>query len=1035
MDILRRDELRRRELERVGLLEVSSSSGLRDVVAGQDVEQATAEGVPSANGVKTREEMRELKGRLKELQELVNALERPAVAPQPAGVRQLRRVQQPPLQARDQLLAEMQEQLRLQKELHLRRKELEELMRKDLMDSLCKNEDRIQTGAVDQPRGGLVASDSKSDLSSIRSANGWFHDGTAPANHRSRQLSLSSNLSQQHQGDTAETNVQLKALRAQIESLHLEVRRQSEMRIGSLEQRTGDYNSNVPLAEVEAIRERQQQQHGQMIHLTNSLNQCFHVLQEVQREVAGLQRTVEALARQQEEIARAQLQNVPPPPPPPPPSGPAPRQPQSGLGGGSNNNNNNNTNTSPLRQNSSYTANSENLGPTSVVAAVQEAANRLSEPWHLPDIDFGASLAMSNHQPWLQYQQNHHQQQQHPQGATAVVPPDHQWSFQQQHQPMATPDRMTLNNQVPAPGVRANNYWDNFRSFSRQNRLSASSGSGQMHEIMVPPSAPAQQQQQQASCSSAAAAAAAAAAAPNVAQVTPRQLHAAAAAAAASAATQHQQPRAALIEPNFSSPPRPRRKQKINREQNREESSNLHPYAHHPSAAAMVHPMPHNSGHQTGQEVNLASVSPVVSSLTRSIYSQINNVISRHEHNPDRLARLYHELQSLGSSDNEQLQPRRADLPPASSTVQALRRLDISDGQEKERMVPAQQFEYPSQPRGWPLNRNSPKTRAEKKRFPADRRANENEHSSSPDIWRARQQGGEGNLGTIHRSLGELSSFLQGAAAAAAIPCEGRVHEAAEDAAEGAAVDISADDEDEGQNNSRKQSQTNEELVRMAAAAVDGAVGMALPMPKNAVMKTLNSNANHNEVPKNMMQQKEAGASHMSQDQEETNSPNSMSENMVAERGFINVNIEFLDEAAGNAAVVSVAAAGDMSEMAEADQDHSPDHSVLSANNSFGAGASGGAAAAVARETAVGAPGAAAADLDRSCADEADGAVGGAPMVACVLSNNELNRLRDDEEESMRNLVEEVLCDDDHDASADLAEDEASAPIKPSQCK
>ena len=30
-----------------------------------------------------------------------------------------------------------------------------------------------------------------------------------------------------------------------------------------------------------------------------------------------------------------------------------------------------------------------------------------------------------------------------------------------------------LNNTVP-PGIRANNYWDNFRSFSRQNRLSAS---------------------------------------------------------------------------------------------------------------------------------------------------------------------------------------------------------------------------------------------------------------------------------------------------------------------------------------------------------------------------------------------------------------------------------------------------------------------------------------------------------------------------------------------------------------------------------
>uniref|UniRef100_T1J1Q6 Uncharacterized protein n=1 Tax=Strigamia maritima TaxID=126957 RepID=T1J1Q6_STRMM len=38
-----------------------------------------------------------------------------------------------------------------------------------------------------------------------------------------------------------------------------------------------------------------------------------------------------------------------------------------------------------------------------------------------------------------------------------------------------TPDQQTLNNQV-APGIRTNNYWDNFRSYSRQNLLSASSG-------------------------------------------------------------------------------------------------------------------------------------------------------------------------------------------------------------------------------------------------------------------------------------------------------------------------------------------------------------------------------------------------------------------------------------------------------------------------------------------------------------------------------------------------------------------------------
>ncbi|KAF4522382.1 hypothetical protein B566_EDAN012964 [Ephemera danica] len=39
---------------------------------------------------------------------------------------------------------------------------------------------------------------------------------------------------------------------------------------------------------------------------------------------------------------------------------------------------------------------------------------------------------------------------------------------------------VTLNNQVP-PGIRANNYWDNFRSYSRQNLLSASTKSNEGH--------------------------------------------------------------------------------------------------------------------------------------------------------------------------------------------------------------------------------------------------------------------------------------------------------------------------------------------------------------------------------------------------------------------------------------------------------------------------------------------------------------------------------------------------------------------------
>ena len=61
---------------------------------------------------------------------------------------------------------------------------------------------------------------------------------------------------------------------------------------------------------------------------------------------------------------------------------------------------------------------------------------------------------------------------------------------------------VTLNNRVP-PGTRTNNYWDNFRSYSRQNLLSTQIGPGgsqeqqQMAAIPLPTDERPQQQQQQ----------------------------------------------------------------------------------------------------------------------------------------------------------------------------------------------------------------------------------------------------------------------------------------------------------------------------------------------------------------------------------------------------------------------------------------------------------------------------------------------------------------------------------------------------------
>ncbi|XP_069946301.1 uncharacterized protein [Cherax quadricarinatus] len=55
-------------------------------------------------------------------------------------------------------------------------------------------------------------------------------------------------------------------------------------------------------------------------------------------------------------------------------------------------------------------------------------------------------------------------------------PEDHHWSTLTSAHPLHHQTTDLLNNQVP-PGTRANNYWDNFRSYSRQNLLSTTTKS------------------------------------------------------------------------------------------------------------------------------------------------------------------------------------------------------------------------------------------------------------------------------------------------------------------------------------------------------------------------------------------------------------------------------------------------------------------------------------------------------------------------------------------------------------------------------
>merc|ERR1719192_507365 len=127
-----------------------------------------------------------------------------------------------------------------------------------------------------------------------------------------------------------------------------------------------------------------------------------------------------------------------------------------------------------------------------------------------------------------------------------------------------------LNNQV-SPGVRANNYYDNFRSYSRQNRSSGGPPANLRGEG----------------------------------------------------------------EPANNLPTsRPRRKYKINREQNREQSRG------DPTLAANTYTSP------------TSDPGPSVDNLTKNIYSQVGSLISAQARTPASLARLLHSLTLPGNQDS-----------------------------------------------------------------------------------------------------------------------------------------------------------------------------------------------------------------------------------------------------------------------------------------------------------------------------------------------------------------------------------------------
>jgi len=166
-----------------------------------------------------------------------------------------------------------------------------------------------------------------------------------------------------------------------------------------------------------------------------------------------------------------------------------------------------------------------------------------------------------------------------------------------------------LNNQV-SPGIRANNYYDNFRSFSRQNRLSA------------PPLG----------------------------------------SAASAVPLQHQSNAEQTANNANNSGTKPRRKYKINREQNRDssnrvsaEQSNLRRRTEgaNPVLAANTYTSPTND--------------PATDSLTKNIYSQVGALIQQNDRAPELLARLLQDLTLLGQDANRDGNNMNLDTADTSS--------------------------------------------------------------------------------------------------------------------------------------------------------------------------------------------------------------------------------------------------------------------------------------------------------------------------------------------------------------------------------
>lgn len=461
---------------------------------------------------------RSLKHRMSELHSLVSALEQQRPSGDAAANMPKReefeeeRVEFPSMQA-EEVLAEMQEQLRLQQQLQQKRRELESIMRKDYLQESSKNEDHPT-----------------SESSSI---SPYQDEPGPPANHSmgSRENRL------------------IHSLQMQVQVLH-----QQMAKLQSSSQHEDEPNSA-------ALTMLVQQQGQQLQHLTQTVAQCFQSLLGMQREISSLHQTVDKLT----------------------------------MRSGSNSRDDHHPSWNPI--------------PDYVFEPI--ASRSLLEHHHHHHANGGSVMSNSSHQSPMNSDVWGYQSP-----STYGGMPGSLNHFCDTEVNNARTAAGALNNQI-APGMRANNYWDNFRSFSRQNRLQSTT--------TVAPSLPTT------------------VVAPNVAQVTPRQIPSAANLRNSSAVSDRGSVGAPSSDQGFS-PSRPRRKQKINREQNDARRNGA-------AAAATVFPVQHYEERNLNRES--ASSDQSVRSLTRSIYWQVSNLVNQSDEEPEELARLLRDLLRLQPTEND----------------------------------------------------------------------------------------------------------------------------------------------------------------------------------------------------------------------------------------------------------------------------------------------------------------------------------------------------------------------------------------------